>query len=228
MDKDKAFKIGLPKWPQCVINGDKITREQALEIIRRTDRFFFGCASVNNKQFNKEAESICKMPKFEDYYNDESLKDSIDEFHTAEEEFRKKWDLVETEYIHNSWISCGWIGGSHGWCHPDGTIAFCNNIGKWPNVEDVYNDLCIIGKHFPFINLTCTLMDGEECETYTSLVSMKLENGEVSFIDTIPFKELQFNGVKPIFNYNRRENYFGLNQIQKWANQVYNSTANEI
>lgn len=30
MCKEEVFKIGLPKWTQCVINGDKITEGQAL------------------------------------------------------------------------------------------------------------------------------------------------------------------------------------------------------
>lgn len=31
---------GLPKWPQMLVTGASVTKEQALEIIRRTDSFF--------------------------------------------------------------------------------------------------------------------------------------------------------------------------------------------
>lgn len=213
MNKEEAFKISLPKWPQCVINGDKITEKQALEIIRRTDNFFFGYGG-NDTQFNKKAEKICKRPNYNDFGGD------WNKYQEAREIFKKKWELVETNYINNAWINCYWVGGYHGWCHPDGTIAFCNNIGKWPDVEEVYEDLFVLGINFPFLNLTCTLMNGEENYCDTSLVTMKLADGQVEFIDTIPFGELEFNGIKSGFRIGS-ECYFGLDQIQKWADEVY-------
>ena len=42
----------LPKWPQFLLSGQSILREQALEIIRRTDSFFaFPKYAGNNAQF---------------------------------------------------------------------------------------------------------------------------------------------------------------------------------
>ena len=218
MNKEEAFKIGLPKWTQCVINGEKITEEQALEIIRRTDSFFFGHEG-NNHNFNSRAKTICKRPDFDDFKTGDFHTD-WNKYQESEDEFKKEWQLVETNYIENNWISCCWIGGYHGWCHPDGTIAFRNNIGKYPEVEEVYDDLCNLGSAFPFLNLTCTLMDGEEDYCNQSLVTMKLSNGEVEFIDTIPIDELEFNGIKCNFTMGN-ENYFDLSQIQKWADKVY-------
>ncbi len=213
MDKEDAFKISLPKWSQCVINGDKINEQQALEIIRRTDSFFFGYGG-NDTSFNKKAARICKRPDYDDF------RDDWNKYQEAREYFEETWGLVETNYINNAWISCCWIGGYHGWCHPDGTIAFCNNIGKCPDVEEVYEDLCVLGKNFPFLNLTCTLMNGEEDYCDTSLVTMKLSDGKVEFIDTIPFDKLKINGIKYEFRIGN-ECYFGLDQIQKWADEIY-------
>ncbi len=184
-----------------------------MEIIRRTDSFFFGFDG-NNKKFNEMAERICKRPNYRDF------EDDWNKYAKARDEFEKNWGLVETNYINNDWISCCWVGGYHGWCHPDGIISFCNNIGKWPEVEEVYEDLCTLGRHFSFLNLTCTLMNGEEGYCDKSLVSMKLSNGVVEIIDIIPFEEWEFNGVK--FNFGLgNENYFSLDQIQKWADEVY-------
>lgn len=213
MTREEASKIYIPKWPQCVINGEKITVPQALEIIRRTDTFFSGLDG-NNREFNKKARAICRMPEFE-YFENYNIYDK------AKEAFKEKWGVISTNYIDNNWISCGWIGGYHGWCHPDGTIAYCNNIGKWPEVEEVYNDLCTLGENFIFLNLTCTLMNGEENYCDRSLVTMQLKNGQVEFIDTIPFEQLKFNGIKLSVRMDN-ENYFGLDQIQKWADEVYN------
>lgn len=221
MRKEEAFKIDLPKWAQCVINGEKITEEQALEIIRRTDTFFYGYGG-NDHTFNARVRKICKLPSFDDYKSDDFYND-WNIYQKAKEEFEEKWQLVNTDYIKNSWISCSWIGGYHGWCHPDGTIAFCNNIGKYATVEEVYNDLLILGKNFPFLNLTCTLMDGEEDCCKESLVTMSLKNGKVRFLKTIPYEKLKFNGIKSgyLSFFTRNECYFDLEQIHKWADQVY-------
>ena len=63
-------------------------------------------------------------------------------------------------------------------------------------------------------------MNGEENYCDQSLVSMKLSNGVVEIIDTIPFEELEFNGVKFKFGLGN-ENYFSVDQIQEWADKVY-------
>lgn len=215
MNKEEAFKIGLPKWPQCVINGDKITEEQALEIIRRTDEFFI-FLSYNTFEIGVKSRQICRYPERSNFIDE-------DEYYEAVDKFREDWGMIETECIFNAWIDSYWVGGYHGWCHPDGTIAYCNNIGKYPSVEEVYNDLCILGKNFPFLSFNCTLTNGEEDYCDTSLVTMKLINGKVEFIDTIPFEKLEFNGIKDGFRPGKR-GCIGLDQIQKWADTVYGVT----
>lgn len=79
----------------------------------------------------------------------------------------------------------------------------------------MYEDLCILGKSFPFLNFTCTLMNGEEDYCDQSLVTMKLSNGLTEFLDTIPIEQLEFNGIQCNFTMGK-ENYFDLLQIQKW------------
>lgn len=66
MTKEQAFEIGLPKWPQCVIFGNPVTKEQALEIIRRTDNFFNGYFG-NNHEFDNSAAQICRLPQMRNY-----------------------------------------------------------------------------------------------------------------------------------------------------------------
>lgn len=223
MTKEQTFNIGLPKWPQCVIWGDVVTEEQALEIIRRTDTFFDGY-NGNNREFNEKAYDICKCPQMKNYdnQNSENRIDGISKYFSDCDDFKKRWGYIETSYIHNDWISCCWVGGPHGWCHPDGTIGFQNNIGKWPDVEDVYNDLEILAKEFPFLHMYCTLMDGEESEAQNSLISFEIENGKVDIIETIPKERLEYKGVPFSFIGLGNENYFNLSQIQKWADKIYN------
>lgn len=220
MKKEKVFSIGLPKWPQCVINGKDITKEQALEIIRRTDVFFTRGYGGNNRKFNKLAKKICNIPDIADFKN-ENNETNWEKFWDALDAYKEKWGIVDTNYIHNDWVSSCFIGGPHGWCHPDGKIAYQNNIGKWPSVKEVYDDLIMIAKEFPFLELDCTLMSGEECEDYTnSLVTFHMENGKVEFIDTIPKEKLKLE--RKSFSYNiKSETTFTIEEIKQFAQKVY-------
>lgn len=224
MTKEQAFDIGLPKWPQCIIKGDKITEEQALEIIRRTDSFFHGFAG-NNHEFNNKAYKIIKRPNIDD--RDEYL---FEDYWDDVKEWNNKWNLLDTHYLANHWISSSYIYGPHGWCHPNGIIEYHYNIGKYPEVEEVFNELCMYAKEFPFLNMTVTLMSDEECiDESEPLVSMKVVNGCVDFIDTLSKDELNYKeyviDFNNVFSLDRSsENYFSLDQLQKWHDEVFNGS----
>lgn len=217
MKKEEAFKIGLPKWPQCIISGKSVTKEQALEIIRRTDSFFSGCEG-NNHTFNDEARSICKIPNI----RDEKYGYNFKAYFKDKDDFNKIWGLVETQYLLNHWISSSYIYGVNGFCHPDGTIEYHHNIGKYPSVRDIYDDLKLLGQAFPFLDMHCTLMNAEECEYGEGLVTLHLKNGRIRFMKPIikishePADEDIMNNLLM-----RKENSFDLEQLKKWANQIY-------
>jgi len=177
---------GLPKWPQMIVTGKKLTEGQALEIIRRTDSFF-NYPSGNNHSFIKKAVEILEFPYDRDLWKIKDTEERFkkyEEYKNKKEEFHDKWGTIETEYVHNSWISCAYIGGTHGWCHPDGTIGYSDNIGKYPSAEEVYTEWCLLVKEFPFIDVGVTLMDGEYCEDNISpVVSFRIKNGEVEVIN---------------------------------------------
>ena len=58
MTKKEAFDIGLPKWPQMRVIGEKVPVELAEEIILRTDDFFGPFSGGNNHQFDKAARKL--------------------------------------------------------------------------------------------------------------------------------------------------------------------------
>ena len=229
MTKAQAFKLSLPKWSQCIISGDPITEEQALEIIRRTDSFMRGGVG-NNKHFIEKANSILRIPQIKDYPCD---REGWDRYYEDRESFQKKWGFINLEYLSNHWVSSPWVGGPNGWCHPDGTIAYRHNIGKWPEVKDIYNELRTIATEFPFLSFTCTLVNGEEEEVNrTSVVSFKISRGKIRTIDTIPRKTAlikcddvgvldKINPAAILGGFVNRENYFSLSRLQCWADKVY-------
>jgi len=214
ISKKKAFAIELPKWPQYIINGDKITEEQALEIIRRTDNFFIEEQYVTWDCFEKQVCEICKIPHKKE-----------DEFYRLHDVFKKKWKCLDDFYYFvNDWIYCNSGGaGYHGWCHPDGTIGYCNHgYMKYPNVGDFHHELKILGNLFPFLHLCCTIMNNGEGEATKSIITLELRNGTVTCLEPIPFERLPIRGLKYGDHSSQCHTYFSLDQIQKWADQVYN------
>jgi hypothetical protein len=184
------LKKPLPKWPAFVVKGKKVTREQAMEIIIRTDSLHF---STNDHEFAKQL--------FEATYGLKAKKGmchiSLYDFFRKENstfEFQKMQDLENTvklelgnisnalSYIDNQQIVSAWVGGPHGWCSWDGYIG-CNtfNIGKWPSIEEVLKEWKIVAKTFPFLELKCQLFSGEQCEEDENepLVEYAIKNGKV-------------------------------------------------
>lgn len=147
------LEIGLPKWPWMQVRGVSVTVAQAEEIIRRTDEGLRS-PSYNDRKFMLRLwESFGKPPWWHVFAG-------YADFDTWDR-WAERWGFVETEYVHNNWMSCAYIGGPHGWCHPDGTIRTDHNVGKWPSVREVLVDWQTIAREFPFLDLTATLMSAE-------------------------------------------------------------------
>lgn len=148
---EELLKKELPKWPRLLVLGNKVTKEQAMEIIIRTDS---GWLSSNDKAFCK---SLCHAMDvaWEDYHP------NYDEMHT----FRNKYKVLSLSYVSNDYITSSYIGGPHGWCSWSGDImTYSYNIGKWPSISEVLNDWSAIADAFPFLELKCQLFDKESSE----------------------------------------------------------------
>ena len=243
INNKELLNRGLPKWPQMIVTGVKLTKEQTLEIIRRTDTFMIG-HDGNDHDFIKKARKTLGMPEEKRYWdeefknldgthNDDAYNKYNREFWNKSQEWQGKWGVIETEYVHNSWISCAYIGGTHGWCHPDGTIGYSDNIGKWPNTEEIYNEWCLLAKEFPFIEIGVTLWSGESCEDNTRpVVSFKIKNGEVEIIDPeiedvhekheiVEHQELnEFTLLKRLSGHSM-ENTIPLEILKQWHDKVF-------
>lgn len=195
--------LGLPKWPQHYVTGKPMTVEQAKEVIRRTDSFFVHGYGGNNHEYDSWVRKTLGMaPSHWDRPHrpfppddaPQAVKDAdmtARQAEWAEDDrlrglFAKRWHPLQTAYVHNSWISCSFIGGPHGWCHPDGSIGFVDNVGKWPSVESIFNDWKMLAEAFPFIDVSATLYDGESCEDGTRpVVSMVVRDSKVMLVDPL-------------------------------------------
>lgn len=159
----------LPKWPQMLVTGIPVTPDQAKEIIRRTDSFF-DYPSGNDHKFVEWAKAMLRMP--------------AERWWPTFDAWREKWGYTPTSYVKNSWISCSYIMGPHGWCHPDGQIGYIDNIGKWPSVKDVLDDWIDLAQVFPFLNIGVTLFDREWSEgNRQPVVSIRVLGSTVTLVD---------------------------------------------
>jgi len=176
----------LPKWPQMLTTGRPISEEQAKEIIRRTDSFFCKGYDGNDHAFNRWVrETVGMPPSYQDY--DRKDMPPIEDVRAMEQDFLQRWKCVDTHYVNNSWVSSAFISGPHGWCHPDGSIGFIDNVGKWPSIQSVAIDWCMIAETFPFLDIGVTLMSGEDCEVEDGdcepVISFKIEGDTVIAVD---------------------------------------------
>lgn len=166
---NEYMDIRLPKWPQMMVVGKSITPEQAKEIIFRTDLFFtdsYDYAGGNDQSFTKWYQELANITA-----GNWSITDFL----------REKIKFLDLQYISNDYGSSSFIFGPNGWCNPNGNIYYSHNIGKWPEVPEVYADWVKVAESFPFLEIEATLYDGESCDSYKSpLCTFIIENGAVT------------------------------------------------
>ncbi len=114
-------------------------------------------------------------------------KDDWNAYYEFKEKIESKYDPLDLSYLQNSRIVSSWIGGPHGWCDWNGKIYTSNyNIGKWPSIEEVYNDWIKIAEAFPYLELKCQLMNheaGEEDAEVTPVVEFSIKKGKVEIYE---------------------------------------------
>lgn len=137
--------ISFTKWPRLIVVGDKVTEEQAEEIILRTTSYL----STNSRGFERMAAEILGIP-----ISKYGILDMLP--------FRDRVGGLSLEYLGNHRIASSWIGGPHGWCDWDGHIG-CSvfNIGKWPSFAEVNEEWAMIANAFPFLRLRAQLITDE-------------------------------------------------------------------
>jgi len=187
--EEELLKRALPKWPQMLTTGVTVTIEQAKEIIRRTDTFFqWHGHGGNDHAYDRRVCELFGLPFWADEIDKHRDKPAPLEELRAEERswktFLEKWGLIYTGYVSNGWISEAFIGGPHGWCHPDGTIGYVDNVGKWPSCTAIYEEWKQLAEAFPFLDIGVTLMSGEECEEERKpVISFVIHGGHVDVVD---------------------------------------------
>ena len=158
--------VTLIKWPQMIVTGASVTREQAKEIIIRTDPFFSDIAPYaggNDQEFTiryQRQSGVLAAVSCSDRQVQERVQEAVDSVVKP----------IPLDYLANDWASSGFVYGPHGWCQPDGTIEYHDNIGKWPEAVELYDEWQSIARAFPYLSLFASFMDAESCDTDASVV----------------------------------------------------------
>ena len=172
----ELLNLGLPKWPQMIVTGKSVTVEQAKNIILRTDDFLtdpYEYAGGNNHRFNTQYRKMAGLDRIK--------KNDWAKLHIFGAKLREEIGNVDCEYVQNTWASCAFIFGPHGWCWPDGTIQYVDNVGKWPSVETILEEWTKLAAAFPYLQLNVTLMNGEGCqEGLSPVVNISVMQGIAS------------------------------------------------
>lgn len=163
--------VDLPKWSALTVVGASVTREQAAEIIVRTNDWFLG---TNDRAWEADVMGALGVPLTrENGYTQVSWGKVV----AATE----RLGGLSLEYLRNSRVMSAWVGGPHGWCDWDGTIGSSNyNVGKWPSVKAVRAEWARIAEAFPFLDLRAQLWSGETSEEgIVPLVEFVVRRGKV-------------------------------------------------
>lgn len=154
--------VDLPKWSRMVISGKDVTKEQAAEIILKTDDLYFKCNDSEWRDRLYECLGIKKLDELQ--------------------QIKTKLGILPLKFLCNKRIASSYIFGPHGWCSWDGKISHDDDIGRYPNVVSIFEEWELIAKTWKFLDLKCQLYDGEifKRTAKNPIIEFTIKNGEVS------------------------------------------------
>lgn len=157
----------LTNWPRLIVSGETVTPAQANQILIRTCDIHSSTTS-NDPEWNNRVCEAFGIPNLD-----------WEELHRMGPGDRPRnmlyrrarirlvsqsLGVMRLHFLRNSRISSTWIGGAHGWCDWQGTIA-CNtwNIGPSPTIAELIYDWETIADAFPYLTLDAqAVTDGGE------------------------------------------------------------------
>jgi len=202
MTNEDFFNKGLPKWPGLLVVGKPVTKEQAMEIIIRTDSLDFMC---NDHTWSRALNQVVYNVDSGDSWHGirDAIKEQlgIDDWNDQsryEDERKALVNKIDLYFLENHQIASSWIGGAHGWCDWAGNIGCHNyNIGKWPDIEAVYNEWVTVAEAFPFLDLRSQVMNCEVSQddvVQEAVVEFIVKDGKVTM------EEPEALIAAPVFN----------------------------
>lgn len=156
------------KWPMLIVKGNKVTEDQALDIIFRTNNYYiYGNDRNFREQMLRHIYEDISGSKYQEVDKSKKVDHVTRHYYqsTVVGAIEHKLNVINLEYLNNSRIDTPYIFGRHGWCDWNGNIQCANyNIGKWPQIEEVNDDLLKIAQAFPYLTFKMQLTSCESSE----------------------------------------------------------------
>lgn len=207
----------LTKWPRLLVLGEPVTREQANEILVRTDDWWMG---TNDRAWEQAVYALAA----EVGHPGSPYGGSVTDHFPAVMAWQERLGILDLHYLDNRRIASSWIGGPHGWCDWEGKIGCSNyNLGKWPSVEAVTDDWTAIAAAFPYLTLHAQLVtdegEGEVAATWAVRDGKAALVEPVGQILDIPADDVEGMVFGLLYSANR-ERGVSVNRLQEALAQV--------
>lgn len=157
-----------------VVSGKRVSKEEAIEIIRRTDAFYEKLWNGNNHKFNRLLYKLSGVKAdYEAIDRDHSCCDMserymiegdtiVDKMRAYDKWKTEEWGCLGLHYFLNYWISCAYIGGPYGWISPEGEIGGLLYGEKYEvEIEELEEDLKKVAAEWPSLDFTVYLIEYE-------------------------------------------------------------------
>src|SRR4029079_13695404 len=112
---ENLLNRSLPKWPQMLVTGTRLSEDLALEVIRRTDSWFVWGNGCNDYDGDHRLAQRFRMHHYR-YCENGVPPEGWEAYEAYRAHWKEKWGALETDYVRNSWIGSSFIYGPHGWC----------------------------------------------------------------------------------------------------------------
>lgn len=146
MSYDVIAGAPISQHAPYLILGDRLPPERAIELIRISDRFFWGAEAETT--YEATVKRLLGVPLLGDY--DRLLSDGRFDgtdmlgLEAAQKSFQARWGAVSWDFL-----GCAQIGHATGWCYPDGTIARADEFDGWVYPNEIFDDGAALAAAFP-------------------------------------------------------------------------------
>lgn len=165
----------LPKWPRVRVTGERVSAEQASEIVRRTDVFLVTGHGRwhGDRRWEEWAAGLLAMPRTWAVLHgaDTERRLCVVRPGGPQDAWLAEWGAVGTRYVYNDWL-VGAYGARRGWCHPSGEIGFDGEVAKkWPTAAEFLDEWRALASTFPFLSVGATLWNRDESRPLVGVVA---------------------------------------------------------
>lgn len=173
------------KWPAVIISGDKITEEQAADVMISTGFDWINIYDYDADSYSSNYhDNLIKL-------SDELSKNEMFKYEGINEHCGH---ILFPNYIqsklslHLRGLSLNSLYNSINrdyWCTADGSIFSIKSIGSWPSNVDIIQDAKLIARTFPYLHINISVYDyhseSYNESVYIELFNIEIKNGKASF-----------------------------------------------